>query len=77
MSRLGRCALNRAAGYLRGQLGREIQLRYTPRLVFAPDLSFDRADDVERLLHSARVRRDLEGSGKTAADREEAGDDGT
>jgi len=53
-------ALNRAAGYLRGQLGREIELRYTPRLVFEPDRSFDRADEVERLLRSPRVRRDLE-----------------
>jgi ribosome-binding factor A len=55
-------ALNRAAGYLRGQLGREIELRYTPRLVFAPDRSFDQADEVERLLRSPRVRRDLERS---------------
>lgn len=52
-------ALNRAAGFLRGQLGREIQLRHTPRLVFEPDRSFDRADEIERLLRSPRVRRDL------------------
>jgi ribosome-binding factor A len=52
-------ALNGAAGYLRGQLGREVQLRHTPRLSFEPDLSFDRADEVERLLRSPRVRRDL------------------
>jgi len=81
-------ALNRAAGFLRGQLGREIQLRHTPRLGFEPDLSFDRADEVERLLRSPRVRRDLaravegaeesteERGPKDAADREEAGDDG-
>jgi len=69
-------ALNRAAGYLRGQLGREIQLRHTPRLVFAPDRSFDRADEIERLLRSPRVRRDLERAGDDGAEREEAGDDG-
>ena len=69
-------ALNRAAGYLRGRLGREIQLRYTPRLVFEPDLSFDQADEVERLLRSPRVRRDLEQAGESGEDREEAGDDG-
>jgi ribosome-binding factor A len=74
-------ALNRAAGYLRGQLGREVQLRYTPRLVFEPDRSFDRADEVERLLRSPRVRRDLDQVGDDAPDhdsldREEAGDDG-
>jgi len=70
-------AFNRASGFLRGQLAREIHLRYTPRLGFAPDLSFDRADEVERLLHSPRVRRDLEQEGEERGTREEAGDDGT
>ncbi|MDX1574980.1 MAG: 30S ribosome-binding factor RbfA [Kiloniellales bacterium] len=69
-------ALNRAAGYLRGQLGREIHLRYTPRLGFEADRSFDRADEVERLLRSPRVRRDLEQAEEDAAtparDRERA-----
>ena len=69
--------LNRAAGFLRGQLGREVHLRFTPRLGFAADLSFDRADEVERLLHSPRVRRDLESSGEDGAERGEAGEDGT
>ena len=77
-------ALNRAAGYLRGQLGREVHLRYTPRLGFEPDRSFDRADEVERLLRTPRVRRDLEQDEERvendgpndARDREEAGDDG-
>lgn len=61
-------ALNRAAGYLRGQLGREVSLRYTPRLGFEFDPSFDRAADIERLLNSPRVRRDLQAP---AADEEE------
>lgn len=69
-------AFNRAAGFLRGQLGREIQLRYTPRVVFEPDLSFDRADEVERLLRSPRVRRDLDTAGEGAADNEEVAGDG-
>ena len=69
-------ALNRAAGFLRGQLGREVHLRYTPRLGFAADQSFDRADEVERLLHSPRVRRDLEQAGEDSEEREEAADDG-
>ena len=52
-------ALNRATGYLRGQLGREINLRYTPRLGFEADHSFDQAAGIERLLRSPRVSRDL------------------
>lgn len=54
-------ALNRAAGYLRGQLGREVTLRYTPRISFAADHSFDHAAEVERLLDRPRVRRDIDG----------------
>ncbi len=68
-------ALNRAAGFLRGQLGHEINLRYTPRLGFAADRSFDHAMRVQNLLDAPRVRRDLaatpggsEGPSKTDED---------
>ena len=53
-------ALNRAAGFLRGQLGRAVTLRHTPRMEFAPDRSFAQAEEIERLLHGPRVRRDLQ-----------------
>ena len=53
-------ALNRAAGFLRGQLGREISLRFTPRLSFVADRSFLHASRVEELLARPRVRRDLD-----------------
>jgi ribosome-binding factor A len=51
--------LNRAARFLRGELGREIALRYTPRLTFAADLSFDHAARMQDLLATGRIRRDL------------------
>ncbi len=54
-------ALNRAAAFLRRELGREIELRYTPRLSFEPDLSFDEAARVRAILERPSVRRDLEG----------------
>jgi len=54
-------SLNRAAGMLRGQLGREITLRHTPRLSFAADRSFDQANRMQDLLEQPRVRRDLAG----------------
>jgi ribosome-binding factor A len=54
-------ALNRAAGYFRGQLGREVDLKYTPELRFAPDRSFDEAARVDQLLRKPRVRQDLAG----------------
>jgi ribosome-binding factor A len=52
-------ALNRAAGFLRGRLSREIDMRYTPILRFIADDSYDEARRIDQLLASERVRRDL------------------
>jgi ribosome-binding factor A len=51
--------LRRAAPFLRGELARALDLRFVPRLSFEPDLSFDEAARIERLLAERRVRRDL------------------
>ncbi len=53
-------ALNRAAGFLRGRLSREIDMRHTPNVRFIPDDSYDEARRIDALLASERVRRDLE-----------------
>ncbi len=53
-------ALNRAAGFLRGRLGREIDMKFTPELRFIPDRSYDEATAMDRLLDSPKVRQDLE-----------------
>ena len=53
-------ALQRAAGLLKGRIGRELPLRYAPSLVFVLDRSFDQADRISTLLHSPAVERDLE-----------------
>ena len=52
-------ALNRAAAYLRGRLGRIIRLKFTPQLVFHADRSYDRASAIETLLADDRVAKDL------------------
>jgi len=52
-------ALNRAANFLRGQVGREMTLRHVPRLEFLADRSFDEASRVENILSRPSVRRDL------------------
>ena len=52
-------ALNRAAAYLRGRLGRIIRLKFTPQLVFHADRSYDRASAIETLLTDDRVAKDL------------------
>ena len=63
-------ALTRAAPYFRGQLGGEIDLRYTPALRFEPDRSFDEAARVEALLRQPRVQRDIAGDGDETDDDE-------
>ena len=52
-------ALNRASGFLRGELGGELKLRYTPRLMFEPDGTFDAAQKIENILRRPAVQRDL------------------
>jgi ribosome-binding factor A len=45
--------LNRAAGFLRGELGRALQLRHAPRLEFQYDQQIERADQLTRLIDGA------------------------
>ncbi|NGZ05740.1 MAG: 30S ribosome-binding factor RbfA [Magnetococcales bacterium] len=47
--------LNRAAGFLRAQVGRTLGLRHAPELRFEPDLSFKRADRIEQLLKTVQI----------------------
>ena len=61
-------ALNRARGFLRGQLGHAVQLRYVPRLSFQADRSFDEASHINELLQRPSVRRDLDVSGSCRPD---------
>ncbi len=71
-------ALNRAAAYLRGQLAREVKLRFAPELVFEADTDFARAAELDRLFESPAVARDLaEGSvpGEAGAPARAAGDE--
>ena len=52
-------ALNRHRGFLRGQMGRTIELKFTPELRFVEDTSFAEAERINRILHSEKVARDL------------------
>jgi len=61
----------RVRGYLRGQLAREVSFKYMPDLTFEPDQSFDKAEAVDRLLHSPEVARDLVDGDDLAADEDD------
>ena len=52
-------ALRRRAPYLRGRMAKQITLKYSPRLMFEVDTSFDEANRIEALLRSPRVAQDL------------------
>ncbi|MCE9507589.1 MAG: 30S ribosome-binding factor RbfA [Alphaproteobacteria bacterium] len=52
-------ALNRAAGFFRTELASRMELRYTPKITFKIDHSFDEAARIERLLQHETVRKDL------------------
>jgi ribosome-binding factor A len=52
--------LNRVARFVRGRLGRAVDLRFTPDLKFLHDESFDAADKMNRLLADPRVRADVD-----------------
>jgi ribosome-binding factor A len=51
--------LNRHAKFLRGRLGRMIDMKFTPALKFLHDESFNEAARMNRLFDDPRVRQDL------------------
>jgi ribosome-binding factor A len=52
-------ALNRASGYFRTEIGRELDLHSTPKISFRIDESFENAAHIESLLRQDRVRKDV------------------
>jgi ribosome-binding factor A len=53
-------AFERNKRYLRGEIARRVELRYTPDLAFRLDTAFDEAERIDALLRSPGVRRDLD-----------------
>jgi ribosome-binding factor A len=51
--------LNRAAPFFRRMIAKQLELRAVPRLKFIPDLSFDKASEIDNLMRRADVARDL------------------
>ncbi len=64
-------ALNRAAPFVRRQVGKAVKLKYLPSLNFVADKSFDAAGHIDDLLASPTVARDL---GPENQDENKAGD---
>jgi ribosome-binding factor A len=60
-------ALNRHRGFIRGEMGHMITLKFTPDLRFVEDTSFAEAEKIETLLKSTRVQRDLKSNDDDAS----------
>ncbi len=52
-------ALNRASKFLRGRLGKEMEMKSTPALKFVVDESFETAQDMQKLLNQPHIAQDL------------------
>jgi ribosome-binding factor A len=52
-------ALNRHKGFLRGEMGHRLSMKFTPDLRFVEDESFAEAQKIETILKSPEVQRDL------------------
>ncbi|HTO40923.1 MAG TPA: 30S ribosome-binding factor RbfA [Rhizomicrobium sp.] len=74
-------ALNRHKGFIRGEIGHLIALKFTPEFRFVEDTSFAEAQRIETLLKSSRVAADLnegdEGDQEEDVTNQDAGGDGT
>ena len=69
-------ALKRAGAFLRGQVAREVRLKYTPGLRFMADETFEEASRINSLLRRPEVMRDLRPVESPANDGDES-DSGT
>lgn len=56
--------LNRCAKFLRGRLGKSIEMKFTPALKFVHDDRYDAAQKLDALFRSEIVQRDLASAGE-------------
>lgn len=56
-------ALNRIAAQLQSQLAQEIVLKFTPKLLFVADTSYDDAIAMDKLFNLPTVKRDISQDG--------------
>ncbi len=53
-------ALNKSSGEVRHSLNKNISLKYSPKIKFLLDTTFDQMDETRRLLQQKNVTRDLD-----------------
>jgi ribosome-binding factor A len=55
-------ALDRHKKFMRGEIARDVNLKFAPEIRFRIDDSFDNVSRIDAILNSERVKRDLEAS---------------
>jgi ribosome-binding factor A len=53
-------AFERNKRYIRGEIGRRVNLKFAPEIRFRVDERFDEAERIEKLLRTPAVQRDLD-----------------
>lgn len=61
-------ALRRAAPFLRGEVAKQMRLKFAPSLSFQAETAFDTATRIDALLHDPHVAQDLEPEADADAD---------
>ena len=64
-------ALDRNKRFIKGEIARRINLRYAPEIRFRRDDTFEEASRIDALLHSEKVRRDLDTVRQAEDDRDD------
>jgi ribosome-binding factor A len=64
-------ALDRNKRFIKGEIARRINLRYAPDIRFRRDDTFEEASRIDALLHSEKVRHDLEAGRRTEDDQDD------
>lgn len=67
--------LNKASGFIRSELGRRLNLRYTPEIVFQKDVSGPRGDRLLSILDHLDEERQKESKPDESATPAKAGED--
>lgn len=52
--------LNRSAGFVQSELGKQLTMKFTPRLTFKEDASFAYGDHIDALIRKNQTPEDME-----------------
>lgn len=50
-------ALKRASGFIRGELGRRVSMRFIPRISFVEDFSESKKENIENILEKIKMEK--------------------